>query len=206
MTDNEYKNPSCPDCDYTKDTNEVQSDYKTTTSSYNSDDFVELPNEFAVDNDLSDDDYSDEEYTDEVTDNYDIESADDLDSEAMQYVLDPSDESAATTDNEWYTPSDTPAQKRCRLDDYEIISDVLGSEKELVKLYGTALCETAEEPLRNVIRDNLDEAAADQYKAFTFMQERGMYKTEQASDENINEAKQQFTSLCGCGSDCGCGK
>lgn len=136
----------------------------------------------------------DSDHSDEIENNYDIESADDYDSEAMQYVDDPNDETAATID-EWYT-TDTPAQEHCKLDDYEIISDVLGSEKEIVKLYSTALCEAAEEPLRDIIRENFDEAAADQYKAFTFMQERGMYQTEQATEEKITEAKQQFTPLC----------
>lgn len=106
---------------------------------------------------------------------------------------DPSDELAATTD-ELYTT--TCACGKCALDDYEIISDVLGSEKQLVKLYSTALCEAAEEPFRNIIRENLSECAADQYKTFEFMESRGMYPTEQADEEQVTKAKQQFTPLC----------
>ena len=113
---------------------------------------------------------------------------------------DPSDETAATID-EWYTTDKPSARERCELDDYEIISDVLGSEKQIVKLYSTALCEASEEPFRNLLRENLDEAAADQYKAFEFMQKRGMYQTEQASEQKISEAKQQFSPLC---RNCGC--
>ena len=207
MKENEYKNPSCPDCDYPHEDNEISSDFIVETEPYNTDEFTELPNEFAVDNDIPSDNNSDcsncaGHSHDDVYDNYDVESADDTDSEAMQYVIDPSDETAATTD-EWYDSCDTPAQERCKLDDYEIISDVLGSEKELVKLYGSALCETSEEPLRDIIRENFDEAAADQYKAFTYMQQRGMYNTEQATEQKITEAKQQFTPLC---NNCGCGK
>lgn len=114
----------------------------------------------------------------------------------------PSDEQAATSDN-WCNCGDScgcgtgkSAQEKCQLDDYEIISDVLGSEKEIVRLYSSALCETAEENLRDVIRDNFTEAAADQYKAFSYMQQNGMYKTEQASEEDITKAKQQFAPLC----------
>lgn len=107
--------------------------------------------------------------------------------------VDPSDEQAATCD-ELYTT--TCACGKCALDDYEIISDVLGAEKQLVKLYSTALCEAAEEPFRNIIRENLSECAADQFKTFEFMESRGMYPTEQADEEQVTQAKQQFTPLC----------
>lgn len=113
----------------------------------------------------------------------------------------PDDETAATID-EYYTTQSESAEERCRLDDYEIISDVLGSEKQLVKLYSTALCESAEEPLRNLIRDNLFECADDQYATFEFMQKRGMYPTEEAPQEKIDKAKQQFTPLCNDGCCC----
>ena len=117
---------------------------------------------------------------------------------SLQYA--PSDEQATTSDN-WCNCGDScgcgeTAQEKCQLDDYEIISDVLGSEKEIVRLYSSALCETAEENLRDIIRANFTEAAADQYKAFSYMQENGMYKTEQASEEDITKAKQQFAPLC----------
>lgn len=110
------------------------------------------------------------------------------------YEFDPSDETAATID-ECYN-NDCSAREKCKLDDYEIISDVLGGEKQIVKLYSTALCETAEEPLRNIIRDNFVEAANDQYEVFDFMQKRGMYPVEQADENKIDEAKRQFAPLC----------
>ena len=140
---------------------------------------------------------------------YDNETEEDYNGDAVNYnsdsayeynekpFNDPSEEQAATRD-ECYNNDNChckSAQEKCRLDDYEIISDVLGSEKQIVKLYSTALCETAEENLRDIIRENFTEAAADQYKAFSFMQSKGMYKTEQATEENITQAKQQFTPL-----------
>ena len=115
----------------------------------------------------------------------------------------PSDETAATCDCGCDNDC-TDAQKRCSLDDYEIISDVLGCEKQLVKLYSTALCESSEEPLRNIIKENLIECAKDQYETFEYMSSRGLYKTEQADEKKINEAKKQFipadwNSECNCG-------
>ncbi|MCM1367206.1 MAG: spore coat protein [Roseburia sp.] len=105
------------------------------------------------------------------------------------------DETAATCDDLYTT---TRAQAECALDDYEIISDVLGAEKQLVKLYSTALCEASEENFRNVLRDNLTECAADQYSTFEFMEKRGMYPTSEASEEDVLKAKQQFSPLCDC--------
>lgn len=116
----------------------------------------------------------------------------------------PEDETAATSD-EMYNNSTVNAREKCALDDYEIISDVLGNEKQLVKLYSTALCESAEEPLRNVIRDNLIECAQDQYSTFEYMEKRGLYQTEQAPEAKIAQAKEQFRPiLSNC--DCGCNK
>ncbi len=117
-------------------------------------------------------------------------------------TVDPSDETAATCDCD-FDPT-TKAQKHCSLDDYEIISDVLGAEKQLVKLYSTALCESAEEPLRDIFRENLIECAKDQYETFEYMSTRGLYKTEQADDNKILEAKQKFCPI-DCGDDCDCG-
>ena len=142
--------------------------------------------------------------TDDYTNNFD-DAYGNFDEEYAIESVDPADEQAATDDGNWYTTDNcgqTPAQERCSLDDYEIISDVLGSEKQIVKLYSTALCEAAEEPFRNIIKENLDEAAADQYKAFEFMQARGMYQTEQATEQDITKAKEQFTPLC---NNCCCG-
>lgn len=109
----------------------------------------------------------------------------------------PEDETAATSDCDWdCNCHNESARARCELDDYEIISDVLGSEKQLVKLYSTALCESSEEPLRNLIRDNLAECANDQFATFEYMQKHGMYPTEQATEEKIAQAKSQFKPLC----------
>ncbi|MCH5163063.1 MAG: spore coat protein [Clostridiales bacterium] len=129
----------------------------------------------------------------------------DNDSETSEeFEPSPEDETAATSD-ELYNNSTVSAREKYSLDDYEIISDVLGSEKQLVKLYSTALCESAEESLRGVIRENLIECAKDQYSTFEYMEKRGLYQTEQAPEDQIAQAKQQFgplTSNCNCG--CGC--
>ena len=87
------------------------------------------------------------------------------------------------------------AQDNCKLNDYDIISDVLGSHKSLIKLYGTALCEISNEDLRNLVNSKMTECAEDQLDAFLYMNERGMYKTEPAPIQKVKEARQKF---CGC--------
>lgn len=87
------------------------------------------------------------------------------------------------------------AQDVCKLSDKEIISDVLGSHKALIKLYGTALCESSCPKLRNLIDTQLSECAEDQYDAFLYMQERGLYPTDTAPMPKINQAKKKF---CAC--------
>lgn len=152
----------------------------------------------------------------EISESYDSTDADGADETQTQSdVADPSDgngicvnpedETAATCDDCNCTESDNcgewdcrtaKAQAECSLDDYEIISDVLGGEKQLVKLYSTALCESTEDTLRDVIRANLTEAAKDQYETFEYMQKRGLYPTEEADEQEIWQAKQQFGKLC----------
>lgn len=84
------------------------------------------------------------------------------------------------------------AQDQCKLSDYDIISDVLGSHKSLIKLYGTALCEISCEDLRNIVSSKMNECACDQLDAFLYMNERGMYKTEPAPIQKVKEARQKF--------------
>ena len=84
------------------------------------------------------------------------------------------------------------AQDACKLSDYDIISDVLGSQKGLIKLYGTALCEVACESLRGIIETKMSECAEDQYDAFLYMNSRGMYKTEPAPLQKVKEARQKY--------------
>lgn len=85
------------------------------------------------------------------------------------------------------------AQEQCKLSDQEIISDVLGSHKALVKLYGTALCESSCPQLRDLVNSQMTECAQDQFDAFLYMNERGMYPTDNAPLPKITQAKKKFT-------------
>lgn len=84
------------------------------------------------------------------------------------------------------------AQDKCALSDKEIISDVLGCQKSLVKLYGNALCETSCTKLRDLIETQLSECAVDQFDAFLYMNERGMYPTDNAPMPKVAQAQKKF--------------
>ncbi len=87
------------------------------------------------------------------------------------------------------------AQDNCALSDQEIVSDVLGCQKSLVKLYGTALCESSCTQLRDIIGNHLSECAIDQYDAFLYMNERGMYPTDNAPAPKVTQAQKKFAKL-----------
>ena len=86
------------------------------------------------------------------------------------------------------------AQECCSLTDFDIASDVLGSHKALIKLYGTALCEIDCTSLRSIVNEQMSECAEDQLDVFTYMNARGMYKTEPAPVQKVKEARQKFCS------------
>lgn len=87
----------------------------------------------------------------------------------------------------------TEAQRDCKLTDYDIISDILGSHKSLIKLYGTALCEIGSEDLRDLVSCQMAECAEDQFDAFNYMNARGMYPTEPAPVQKVKQARQKFS-------------
>lgn len=84
------------------------------------------------------------------------------------------------------------AQDMCKLTDKDIISDVLGSQKSLITLYSTALCESSCKNMRDVVSTKLTECAQDQFDMFLYMNERGMYPTENATVQNLTKAKQLY--------------
>lgn len=84
------------------------------------------------------------------------------------------------------------AQDMTKLDDVAIISDVLSSQKGLIKMYSTALCEVSCENLRTVVTKGMTECATDQFDAFLYMNERNQYPTEPAPSQKVMQAKQKF--------------
>ena len=78
------------------------------------------------------------------------------------------------------------------MDDAAIVSDVLGTQKSLVKLYGTALCEGSNEKIRGLCNTHLTELAEDQFDSFQYMSEHNLYPTDPVEAAKLSEAKQKF--------------
>ena len=87
------------------------------------------------------------------------------------------------------------AQQKCKLDDYDVISDILGCHKTLVKLYAEAIIESADDKLRELLRTLMNECADDQFDAFNYMSANGLYETTCADCEQIACACEKF---CDC--------
>ncbi len=101
---------------------------------------------------------------------------------------------SATTTGKTKTsnPKTEFAQEMVTLDDVALISDILSSQKNLIKMYGSALCEVSCENLRKVVNKQMSECANDQFDAFLYMNERNQYPTEPAPAQKVVQAKQKF--------------
>lgn len=78
----------------------------------------------------------------------------------------------------------------------ESLTDMLTVEKNLVKIYATALTEMSSEANRSLIKKNLTDAADGQNLIFCEMQRQGFYETAPATKEKLLEAKEQFCKSC----------
>ena len=78
------------------------------------------------------------------------------------------------------------------LDDVAIVSDILATQKTLIKSYGVALCEGSTEKFRGICNTHLSELAEDQYDSFLYMNQRNLYPTDPAEAVKLSEAKQKF--------------
>jgi len=84
------------------------------------------------------------------------------------------------------------ARDEIMLDDTSMITDILVTQKTLVKRYGNALCEGSCQRFRGIVNNHLGEIAEDQFDSFTYMQQNDLYPTEPAPAPKVSEAKQKF--------------
>ena len=84
------------------------------------------------------------------------------------------------------------ARDEIMLDDCSMITDMLVTQKNLVKRYGNALCEGSSQKFRSIVNSHLTEIADDQFDSFIYMQQNDLYPTEPAPMPKITEAKQKF--------------
>lgn len=77
----------------------------------------------------------------------------------------------------------------------ELLTDLLGTEKQLVKEYAGNTTESACPSLRQLLIANLTECSQDQYQIFDQMRQRGLYPIKDAQTQNVTAAKQTIQEL-----------
>lgn len=77
----------------------------------------------------------------------------------------------------------------------ELLTDLLNSEKTIVKDYASNSTETACAKLRSLLINCMTECSNDQFAVFEQMSSRNMYKTKTAKPQDVQTAKQDMDTL-----------
>ena len=81
------------------------------------------------------------------------------------------------------------------MSEQELLTDLLHSEKALVKDYAGNCTEVACPNLRNLLINCMTECSHDQFAVFEQMHQRNMYKTKPAKSQEVQTAKQSMDTL-----------
>ncbi|SCJ68914.1 MULTISPECIES: spore coat protein [unclassified Clostridium] len=82
-----------------------------------------------------------------------------------------------------------------QLTEQDMLTDLLGQEKQIVGLYSVAITEASTPELRQVLSNNFTNTTQDQYQTFDYMQQKGFYKIKQAQAQDIDQAKQTYCKM-----------
>lgn len=81
------------------------------------------------------------------------------------------------------------------LNEKDSLQDLLIFEKNLVKIYSTAITEGCSNGFRSVVKDNWQDAVSDQMDVFLQMTELGYYKVESAPEATLKEQREKFSKI-----------
>lgn len=81
------------------------------------------------------------------------------------------------------------------MSEQELLTDLLHSEKALVKEYASNCTEVACQNLRGLLIGCMSECSDDQFNIFEQMKQRNMYKTKPAKQQEVQTAKQDMDNL-----------
>lgn len=79
------------------------------------------------------------------------------------------------------------------MEDKEILTDLLNTEKELSALLNTFASECASPKLRTTFLNILDESHMSQTRLFDCMQKNGYYQVKNATKEQIKQVNKKFS-------------
>ena len=81
------------------------------------------------------------------------------------------------------------------LTEKDMLQDILTLEKDIVKTYASYLTETSCENLRELLNNNLEDAADGQFQVFSCMTSRNMYPVKEAPAPEVMQAKKTFGEM-----------
>lgn len=77
----------------------------------------------------------------------------------------------------------------------EILNDVLNTEKEILKVYSTAVTESSCANMRQLLLRNITQISDDQFNVYNAMINKGYYQAKDAQDQEVQQAKQKFQQM-----------
>ena len=81
------------------------------------------------------------------------------------------------------------------LNEKDSIQDMLNLEKQIVKLYATAITEGCSKGFRNQVTQNLNESVEGQMDVFSLMTECGYYQVESAKEQSLQQEREKFIQV-----------
>ena len=87
------------------------------------------------------------------------------------------------------------SKQQIQLNEKDSLQDMLNLEKEIVKLYSTALTEGNGSKVRTMVKNHLVDSANDQFEVFTQMAENNYYEVKPADKAVIDEQKANFKQV-----------
>ncbi len=81
------------------------------------------------------------------------------------------------------------------LNEKDSLQDLLNLEKDIVKIYSTAITEGCSDGFRSVVMDNWQDSVSDQMDVFLQMTELGYYKVESAVETDLKEQREKFDKV-----------
>lgn len=77
----------------------------------------------------------------------------------------------------------------------EALTDVLILQKNLIRLYATALTESANKGLRTILQTHYKDINTEQNQTFTNMQKMGYYELQKADKTMLDQKIETFTKM-----------
>ena len=87
------------------------------------------------------------------------------------------------------------SKQQIQLNEKDSLQDMLNLEKEIVKLYSTALTVGNGSKFRTMVKTHLVDSANDQFEVFTQMAENNYYEVKPADKAVIDEQKANFKQV-----------